>query len=175
MDKRIVAIVAGAVGLLLLGYAIFFWDNDEDLIREKLDQLTLSLHVTKGEVQNPAIAGVHLKSEFAEIFTQTVLVTIPELKGSGGGALPRADLAMFAGQMKGRFQAATVSLGDISVQIQDETAHVDATATLIAEDFGGAPRRDIRDVDFEFQKIEGEWQIAGLTVGAAQSGSPFPF
>jgi hypothetical protein len=175
MDTRIIAGGVGIVGLSVLGYALFFWSDDEDLIRERVEQLAAAVEVSDGQAANPAIAAVHLKSEFSEIFTPTVAVTIAEMEqaGAGGDAMPRAELAMFAGQLSARFEAATVSLGGVSVQILGEGARVDATATLTAKEHGGGLRRDTRDVDFELQKVDGEWLISGFVAGPPQSGSPF--
>lgn len=169
--RRYAIPAAFVLGLLLVGYAVFFWSDDEDLIREKLEELATAVTVNKESNINPGIRGVHLKSEFSEIFTPEVTVSIPEMQDSG--ALASGQLAAFAAQVGGRFETATVSYGAIEIQLLGDRAHVDTTATLHAVEYGGNPRRDTRDLDFELIRTDDGWRIEQLAVGEAQSGTLF--
>jgi len=165
--RKLLIATCGA-GLALILYGLFFWSSDEDLILERLDDLTTAIAVTDGNT-NPALKAIKLKGDFQEIFTLAVAVDIPELPGS---QLSRGELAKGAAGLAARFKQVSVGLSDVSVQIQGDSASVQSQATLTAIAFGGEARRDVRDVSFELVKEDGEWRIQSVVVGQS-TGSLF--
>lgn len=159
--RKVLAVV-GALGLALVVYGLFFWSNDEDLILERLDELTAAIAVTEGNT-NPAIKAMQLKGAFQEIFTESVQVDIPEL--NRGSQIDRGELAKGGASLAGRFKSVGVGLSSVDVQISGDTATVQARAELNGADYSGRPRRDVRDVTFGFVEQDGEWRISSVEVG----------
>jgi hypothetical protein len=166
--KRWLAIAAVVLGLGAVLYAVFAAPSDEEEIRAQLDRLALVVGVTADE-KNPVIRGARLKREFAEIFTEDVAVSIPELTSLRSG---RDELAAVGARAGTYFQTADVSISQIDIEIDGAKtrAQVRSVATLTGSR-GGELERDERRVRFEFVQRDGDWLIDAVRVGSRPSDS----
>lgn len=159
MSRRVFALIA-ALGLVLLGYAVFFMSDDEDKVREKVELLADSLSI-KEKGQNPAFLLIRLNDTFAKVFAPTVHIAGLQVRQ---GPVEKKELAQIASALATRFETTAVSLGFVSVTLEGNvgaTAEVDATMT--ATEFGGNLRRETRHVRFSFIKIDGDYRISSMT------------
>jgi hypothetical protein len=166
--KRIAAVVlvALAVGATLQWLRA---GSDEEQIRGQLTRLASALTMPEGA--NVLLRGTTMRSELDAIFEEDVRVSIPELPTT----LPngRDELADTATQLSTMFRSVDVELTDIEIKLDDarQTARVGATAKLSATGRAG-PNRDSRSTDFLFNKREGTWRIASVTVWAKGDAPP---
>ncbi|MBI4702275.1 MAG: nuclear transport factor 2 family protein [Deltaproteobacteria bacterium] len=161
-----------ALGIALALYALLSGSSDEDLIRERLEQLEAAVEVT-GPGTNPVMRGAKVKGEFAEIFTKDVEIRIPELTDTTAG---RAELVGLATQAPSWYAQVSVDLGSLEIDLDEvaASAHVFGQATLRGTKHDGSPHRDTRTVSLRCDKIEDKWRIASITVSPKQDGSPAP-
>lgn len=160
--KRWLPLVAIAIGVLLAGYAIVFWSDDEDRIRARLAQLAAAVRIGENDT-NVAMRALRLQGEFREIFVERPSVNVPDLPEIPSS---RKELVQAAAGAANFFSSAEVSFGSVKVAVDEggTRANVDATASLTGSRHGGEVRRDSRSVVFRFEKVDGEWQIASVTV-----------
>ena len=158
--RRGLAIGGGALGLALIGYALFAGESDDELIQARLTQLEQAVQVDGQE--NAVMRGARVNKHFKEIFEKDVVVRIPELTSLAKGRQGLSAVATKAGTY---FQSAEVDFDDVEIQIDGSKvgALVIASAQLDAVQ-GGRPRRDQRRVTLRFSKNDGEWQIASINV-----------
>jgi hypothetical protein len=157
--RRALALGALVAGALLVLWALFAGDTDEEKIRARLGRLAAAVSV-EGEGQNPVFRVAHLNQEFSELFTEDASVSIPELSEVRSG---RQGLAALAGRATRYVEALDVSFEDIAVQLNTpKAAQVRARAKLDAVRPGGRPERDERQVSFRFVDQGGAWLIASV-------------
>lgn len=160
--KRWLAILAGAAGLGLVGWAVFGGPSDEEQIRELIERLESAIEVDGQE--NPVGRMARLNGAFKEIFTKDVQVSIPELTSLQGG---RRELADVATRASGYFEGGDVEIGidELTIDGSKQGAHARTTATLTGTKAGGSgPERDTRKVTFRFTRDDGDWRIYALSV-----------
>lgn len=161
MDRRtLLATAAGALGLFVVGYAVFAPANDEEMIRETLDRLAAGISFSE-PIQNPIFYGSHLAETFDEVFTESVQISVAEVRAN----IPshRGKLGLATAQVLQRSGSLDVSFGSTDIDIQGDSARVVSVATVSGND-GGQLRRDSRRVDFDFVKDGGDWRIARARV-----------
>lgn len=162
--RRLLAIGGVALGVVLVGWAIFGRENDEDKIRGQLAKLEGLIRV-QGDPPNLVVRALMLKREFAELFDRDVRVDIPEVSDMRSG---RDDLAGLAAQEQRWFSTLDVSFRSIDIQLNNArtSAQVAAIAHVQALRNGGtAVERDERHIDFLFGKDQdGRWLISSLSV-----------
>jgi hypothetical protein len=160
----LVALIAGGVALWTRA------GSDEDQIRAQLTRLAAALSMPEGA--NVVFRGTKMRSELEAIFEEDVRANIPDLPV----ALPnkRSELADTATQLSTVFRTIDVDFKDVEVKLDDakQTAHVAATVKLAATGRAGASR-DTRATDFLFNKRDGTWRIASVTVWA-RGDAPTP-
>ena len=162
--RRIVVLVllVVAVGGVLLWMRS---GSDEELIRAQLTRLAAAVSVPEGGA-NPLVRGAKMRGEFAAIFDEDVRANVPEFPSE----LPnkRSELADTATQLSSLYPSLSVELVDIVVKLDDakQSTHVGATAKLQAQGRGGHASKDSRAIDFLFNKHDGTWRIASVTVWA---------
>ena len=151
-----------ALGLSLIGYAVFLRSSDEDEILECLDTLAETVRLNESET-NPVLRGVRINAAFADIFTKDVSVRIPDIAEIGSD---RRDLAGAAAQVGGHYRTADVRFGSTNIAIDPSktTAAVTTEATVSALRYDGQARMDTRGVTFRFDKVSGDWRIASIAV-----------
>lgn len=157
MRSRLGLVALVAVGLALLGWAIFARETDEEAIRRRLDAIAAAVAIIPDEGILPRAGRV--KSGLVESLEKQATVTIPEV----GERVDRETLigaAVGAGQ---RWRTGDLSWTDVTVAVRGDTAHVDATAKLTATG-GGQPRSDERKVALDLRKADGEWVVTAVDV-----------
>jgi hypothetical protein len=157
--KRALALGALVAGALLVLWALFAGDTDEEKIRARLARLAAAVSV-EGEGQNPVFRVAHLNQEFSELFTEDASVSIPELSEVREG---RQALAALAGRATRYVEALDVDFEDVAVEINPpKVAEVKARARLDAVRPGSQRERDERRVTIRFVDRGGAWLIASL-------------
>jgi len=162
--KRWLPHIGIAIGVAIAIYAFFYSSTDEDLIREKLEQLQEAVAVRSGDT-NMVVRAARIRKEFSEVFVKQVSFQIPELTQAGGG---RNELAGLAAQAPRIYATATVDLAGLAVDVDDVgmTAGAHGEATMTATRHSGELQRDTRTVLLRFDKIEGDWRIVSVSVSA---------
>jgi hypothetical protein len=166
--KRAIALVV----LAALAGAALIWlrgGSDADQIRAQLARLGTALSVPEGA--NPVLRGARMQSELDAVFEEDVRTNIAELPTT----LPnkRSELASAAAQLSLTLRWVEVGFTDIEIKLDDakQTARVGATVKLAASGRDG-PRRDTRAADFLFNKRDGTWRIASVTVWSKDDALP---
>jgi len=163
--KRGLAAVGVAVGLSCIAYALWSSKTDEELIRERLDELEAAI-VVEGESGNLAVEALQTKGTFSNLFEPEVRAHIPELGSTRQG---RDELAGVATRSRRYFKRLDVEFNDIHVQIDgtQRNARVDTRAELTAvQRAEPGLRREVRQVQFGFFKHEDHgWRINAVDVG----------
>jgi hypothetical protein len=167
--KSWLATIVVVLGVSIALYALFSRKSDEELIRERLDELAHQVAVDGDE--NILFRGNRLKKSFSKIFVPSVRVDIPELSGLASG---RDELALLAARAGTYFRHAEVDISadqiDIIQGANSATVHGSATIT---GDRGRGTERDERRVTFGMAKVNDEWLIDSVTV-ASKSPNPTP-
>jgi len=167
--KRALAVGALIAGALLVLWALFAGDTDEEKIRTRLARLAAAVSV-EGQGQNPVFRVAHLNQEFSELFTEDASVSLPELSEVRSG---RQALAALAGRATRYVEALDVDFEDVAVEISaPKAAHVKARAKLDTVRLGGQRERDERRVSFRFVERGGAWLIT--SVRAEPKAEPEP-
>lgn len=166
--KRWLAIAGGALGVGLIGYAVFGAESDEERIRARLIELEDAVRV-EGQV-NPLVRTSQVNKAFKEIFTEHARITFsqdakelyPQVINIRSG---RAELSKAASQGTAFLQRFDVDFGSIEIQLTgDSGAEVDTIAAINALDKGARGNTEKRDVSFVFFKDD-EWRIDSIAVG----------
>lgn len=172
MDSRIkrgvlLGVLCAAAAIAI--YALFFRGSDDERIRAQLTRLANAVRVD-GTPVNPIVRNANLKSEFAEIFTKDVAIDVPELTSLRSGRGPLADVATQAASF---YATAQIDFASVRVDLAPDarSADVVAIATLTGARQGGETERDVRRVSLRFDKVDGEWRIASLTVSPREPPS----
>jgi hypothetical protein len=169
VSRRVLAVVAVALGLLVIGYAVFAKPSDEELIRAKLDRLAEVVSFSDG-AGNPVFRAARLDGEFADLFTEDVRISIPELSSVAQGRRPLAGLAARGSSYA---QSLDVDFQDVDVQLigGSSAAQVKAVASLTAQR-GGRLQQDRRRVGFGFTKRDGDWLIDAVSAQTKLDAPP---
>jgi hypothetical protein len=155
---------AAVLGVLSVGYALFAPVSDEELIVEVLDELAAALSFSE-PIQNPIFFGSRLSERFQDVFAEQVNLRVAEVSAR----IPshRGQLGLAAAQALSRYGSLDVSFGSTTVNVSGQSAQVTSEASVVGT-FQGEMRRDSRSVDFDFVLTDGDWQIAGARVEAAE-------
>ena len=152
--SRAVIASAAALGLGLIGYALFSGETDEERIAEVLTELeeTVSFEAPP----NPLTHAATLRGRFAELVAQDVVVKVPERSFVARG---RDDLTRLAVAGTTRMQSfdVTFTLENLRVDGDAATASVEVL-TEAAQ--GHEPRMSTRHADLEFVKADGDWLLS---------------
>ena len=160
-----------ALGLLLVAYALWWSDSDEDQIRAKLEAIEEVAEVGRGPT-NPLLRAAELRKRLAGICIKDVRIRIAELTEVTRGRDELVRLAAAAPQL---YRTVEVDLSDLAVEVDRSarSAAAHGPATLTAVEHGGRVRRDRREVMLRFDKIEGDWRLVSIRVSSpAQAGQP---
>ncbi len=158
MRFRLGLIALFALGLGLIGWALFLRESDEEAIRRRLDTISRAVRI---DPQEGVVArALKVRGGFDASFDKTARVKAPEL----GEQLDRDLLVGVATQASQRWTSGELGWSDVVVVVREGgTAHVDATAQLTGTT-RGEPGDEERKVSIDLRKHEGEWIVTSLVV-----------
>lgn len=158
--RRLLALVAGALGIGLIGYAFLTDESDEERVRGVLSRFARAVSV-EADQTNPILRLAHVNGEFKEIVDPNVRVSVPELTSLKQG---RESLAQVATQTGQYFRTANVEFSNCDIEAGDLGAKADCVGHLTAVERSGQARKDERTVHFELGRNDGAWQIQSIIV-----------
>lgn len=158
-SRRILLLTVLALALLGIGYRVFFWKSDEAEIRDRID--TLASKCSFSEPINGAFYGIEVKAALKEAMTPDGTVEAMEL---GSGPLGVDEVAGGAVRLGGSYQSATLLVVDLHIELKGATATATGRLVLTANQRSPEPRVEQRKARFELVKLDGEWQIASITL-----------
>jgi hypothetical protein len=163
VDRRQTLGVLGlGLGVLVIGYAVFAPENDEELILAVLDELALSVSFSE-PLANPVIWGLQLNKKFEDLMTEQVDVSVSEVQQ--GIPSSRSQLGPTAGLVLQRYGALDVTFSGVDVQITGDQASASGTAQVTGV-LGGQPRSDNRPISFGLARVDGDWLVHSVKVEA---------
>jgi hypothetical protein len=162
--RRWLAVAGLLVGVALVGYALFARPSDDEQIRDQLDRLAAAVSFAEGG--STPLRALHLRGEFAEIFTPQARAEVDEigLRETGRDALVAAALqaSSLARSLDVRFVSVRVTLAE-----DRGTARAIASAWVQAVRRGGDPDGGERAVGCHLVKTDGRvWQLTACRVFA---------
>lgn len=148
-----------ALGLGLIGWALFLRESDEEAIRRRLDSISRAVQIVPEE--GVVARALKVRGGFDASFDRTARVKIPEL----GEQLDRDALVGLATQASQRWTSGELGWADVAVTVAEDgaTGHVDATAKLSGTQ-RGEPGDEERRLAIDLRKHEGEWIVTSLEV-----------
>lgn len=158
LGSRTVIAAAAALGLGLIGYALFSRPTDEERIAEVLHELEDAVGFESPP--NPLTHAANLRGRFAELVTPEVVVDLPE---RGLVARGRDDLTRVAVAGTTRMQRFDVAFSVEEIEVAGNSAK--ARVEVVTEaTLGGDPRLSTRRADLQFLKSDDDWQLASAHV-----------
>lgn len=159
MRSRAVLVVVIAVGLALIGWAIFGRETDEEAIRRRLAEMSEVLAIDPSE--GLVVRGLRLKRDLPGYLTDDATFQVPE----AGGDMTRNEVVSSATAAATRWPSAVVGWSDVAVVLDGRGgAQVEGDAELTRRDEGGG-RSTRRHVSMAWTK-DGAWKVRTLAVGA---------
>ena len=139
MERRQALGVLGVgLGVLVLGYAIFAPENDEERILAVLDEVALSVSFSE-PITNPVVWGLQLGKKFEDLMTEQIDVRVSEVRR--GIPSSRSQLGPAAGIALQRYGALDITFSGLDVRVQDDRATAEGTAEVTGV-VGGEKRSD---------------------------------
>lgn len=158
LGSRAVIVAAAALGLGLIGYALFSRPTDEERIAEVLHEIEEAVGFESPP--NPLTHAANLRGRFVELVTPEVVVDLPE---RGLVARGRDDLTRLAVAGTTRMQRFDVAFTVEEIEVAGNSAK--ASVEVITEaTLGGDPRLSTRRADLQFLKSDDDWQLASAHV-----------
>ena len=150
----------GAAIALWLAFVVWLLasDSDEEKIRARLDDLALA--VSSRNDENLAFRRLRLKSDFEEMLTTDVRLSVPELPLTTG----RQELARLAGTAPRFFGELDISIGSTEISIDEATDVATAVSEVTVSGNSGEFRRDTRKVTFTLKEDGGDWLVSRIDV-----------
>jgi hypothetical protein len=170
--KRWLPYVGIVFGLALVAYALFFRQTEEEIVRERLHELEDAVALS-GPGENQVLRAARLRKSFADLFTQEVVVAIPELSGASTG---RAELIELAAAAPLQYKSARIDLANLKITLDPTKTHAVAVgdAKLIGERVDGAREQDSRTVSLSFDKIGSVWRIVNVSASPPKENAKSP-
>lgn len=163
--RRLLALVAGAVGIGLICYAFLTDESEEERVRGVLSRFGRAVSV-EADQTNPLVRLAFVNGEFKETVEADVHISIPELTNLKHGRQNLAEVAVQSGQV---FRTATVEFSNCDVQVGNIGAKADCVGHLTGTERSGQVRKDERTVHFELRQHDGAWLIQSIIVSEAAS------
>lgn len=158
MRNRAVLVGIIAIGLALIGWAVFGRETDEEAVRRRLVEMSAMLAIEPSE--GIVIRGLRLKRDLPDYFVEDANVKVPQ----AGGDMTRNEMIASATAAQTRWPAAHVSWSNVEVTLDGRGgAHLEGIAELTRTD-GGTARSTERNVTIEWVK-KGDWMVRELVVG----------
>ncbi len=158
--RRLLALVAGASGIGLIGYALLTEESDEERVRGVVSRFARAVSVDEDQT-NPIARLAFVKGEFRETVEQDVRVSVPELTNLKHGRQALAEAATQTGHL---FRTAHIDFSNCDVEVGNVGARADCIGHLTAVDRAGQPRKEERTVHFELRRSDGAWLIQSIVV-----------
>lgn len=152
--SRMLIAAAAALGLGLIGYALFSRQTDEERIAEVLTELEEG--VGFDAPPNPLTHAASLRGRFADLVAPDVIVDVPERSLIARG---RDDLARLAVAGTVRMQSFDVTFTIESLRVDGDAAKA-SVEVLTEAAHGNDPRTSTRHADLEFVKTDGDWLLS---------------
>lgn len=149
---------AAALGLALIGYAVFSRQTDEERITEVLNELEDSVGFESPP--NPIAHAASVRGRFADLVSPDVVVDLPE---RGMVARGRDDLVRLAVAGTARMQRFDVTLTVERLDVIGDSANASVEVATEAT-LGSDPRLSTRHADLQFVKADGDWLLASAHV-----------
>ena len=150
--------IAGAVGALLVLYAVLGRKSDEERIMDQLDRLEAVLSFVSSP--NVLERAATLNGGFRELVMRDARVEIPE---RGLSARGRRELAALATRSTAALQSFEVAFDVESIRVYGKAAQVDLTVNVEGT-LGGEPRADRREARLDFVESDGDWLLSSALV-----------
>jgi hypothetical protein len=161
MDRRTLALIVGALGAAIIGYAWFARETDEEKILGVLTQLAAAVRVDE-DGQNPIFRLAQVNKHFSEIVAEDVTFRIPEYTGASRG---RKSLAGLAAQIGPYFQRLDVDFKDVTVDLDPDHTKARVASNAVADGSSrNGPFKEERRVRAEMIQTDGDWRIQRLVV-----------
>lgn len=158
LRSRAVLATAAALGLGLIGYALFSRQTDEERIAEVLNALEGAVDFESPP--NPLTHAANIRGRFADLVSPDVVVDLPE---RGLVARGRDDLVRLAVAGTSRMQRFDVAFTVEELSVIGDSAK--ASVEVVTETtLGSEPRLSTRHADLQFVKSDGEWLLASAHV-----------
>lgn len=158
LGSRAVLAAAAALGLALIGYAIFSRQTDEERIREVLNEIEDAVDFEAPP--NPLAHAANVRGRFADLVSPDVVVDVPE---RGMVARGRDDLVRLAVAGTARLQRFDVAFTVDELNVIGESANASVEVATEAT-AGSDPRLSTRRADLQFVKADGDWLLASAHV-----------
>jgi hypothetical protein len=165
--KRLLALGGLVLGLLLVGYAVFARETDEEKIHKLLGRLERAVRVDSDTATNPLIRAGQLRKEFSDLFDENVSYRIPELTTPSTGS---ESLVALAVRSSVSLTTLDVAFSRVDIQIIPPGMSAVANTTAKVRAFRGSETYEESDrrVRFEFSKASGDWRVASVSVSSPQ-------
>lgn len=158
MRSRAVLVGLIAIGLALIGWAIFGRETDEEAVRRRLAELSATLAIDPSE--GLVVRGLRLRGDLPEYLTTDAAFHVPE----AGGDMGRGEVIASATAAATRWPSAQVGWSGVEVTLDRRGgAHVEGLAELTRQGEAGV-RSTERRVVMEWSKGEGAWKVRALEV-----------
>jgi hypothetical protein len=158
MRSRAALLALLALGLTLLGWALFARETDEEAIRRRLDTIAAAVAIAPDE--RVVARALRVKEALSESVARDARIAVPEL----GERLDRDELVGAAAQAGQRWKTGSLAWDEVEVTLHGEhAARVTAIARLDGT-AGGEPRSDARPVTIDLARRDGEWIVTSLAV-----------
>lgn len=153
-----------ALGVSLIGYAVFARETDEEKILGALGRIERTVRIDADTATNPLIRAGQLKRDYSEIFDKNVTYRIPDL--SSGSTLE--SLVHLTVQSSMALTTLDVGFSKTDLQLANPpTSAVVKTVAKVRAFHGTSPYEESqRDVRFEFTRSGGDWRITSFNVGS---------
>lgn len=158
MTRQRAALVAALLGALLVAYALFSRESDEERIVSTLTELEQLIGFSSPP--NVLARTASLNGGFKSLVSEDVRVEVPE---RGFLARGRAELARRTAQGSAGLQSFELDFSDMMFEIGDATATVEANV-IVEASVGSERRRDERRVSLQFEKYGSAWFLARARV-----------
>ncbi len=165
--RQALGVLGSGLGVLVLGYAIFAPESDEERILAVLDELALSVSFSE-PIANPMVWGLQLGKKFEDLMTEQIDVRVSEVRS--GIPSSRSQLGPAAGIALQRYGALDITFSGFDVQVQDDRATAEGRAEVTGV-IGGEKRSDARPIRFELIRLDGEWLVHSVHVRRPEADS----
>ena len=164
------AVSGMALGISLIGYAVFARETDEEKILGALVRIERIVRIDADTATNPLIRASQLKHEYSEIFDKNVTYRIPDLAVPASGGESVESLVRLTVQSSVALTTLDVSFSKTEIQLATPPASATVKTVAKVRAFrGSSPYEEgERDVRFEFARSGGDWRVTSFSVGSTR-------
>lgn len=160
MDKKLLFAGLGlGLGLVVLVYALFSAETEEEKMRRVLNELATAVSFHE-PIENPLVHGARLQKNLEELVAQPLQVELKEAF-SQLPSEPRA-LALAASQALLPYGALHVSYKKL--ELHTEAPYSASGVVQISAFQNGEPKSAERPIHFEFTRLKGEFLVSRIQI-----------